>query len=115
MAAGGCVVGPAASVKEGLAFLDAINGDIDAASIDIRLQDGVSFPIAEQLAGAGTPMLFVSGTVEELPAMFTHHPALSKPVTAHRIIKALTNLTADRTTYDRQTYVNEQSMALLAT
>ena len=94
LAAGGYVAGPVASVKEGLALLKAGIDHIDAASVDIRLQDGLSFPIVERLADAGMPMLFVSGTVEELPAAFSSHPSLCKPVRAHQIIKALSHLTA---------------------
>lgn len=93
VAAGGHVAGPVASVKEGLALLKAGIDHIHATSVDIRLQDGLSFPIVEQLADAGMPMLFVSGTVEELPAAFSSHPALCKPVRAHQIIKALSYLT----------------------
>lgn len=93
VAAGGHVVGPIASVKEGLALLKAGIDHIDAASVDIRLQDGLSFPIVEQLAEVGIPMLFVSGTVEEIPATLSRHPALCKPVRVHQIIKALIHLT----------------------
>ena len=93
IAVGGHVAGPIASVKDGLALLKAGIDHIDAASVDIRLQDGLSFPIIEQLAEASMPMVFVSGTVEELPATFSSHPALCKPVRAHQIIKALSHLT----------------------
>lgn len=93
VAAGGYVAGPIASVKDGLALLRAGIAHIDAASVDIRLQDGLSFPIVEYLADAGIPMLFVSGTVEDLPATFSSHPALCKPVRAHQIIEALSHLT----------------------
>ena len=92
----GTVIGPFASTAEGIAALDGSGGRIDAASLDIRLREGVCFQIADRLAAAGTPFIFVSGTVEDLPAPYLAHPALQKPVAAYQIVEALVGLLNER-------------------
>jgi CheY-like chemotaxis protein len=56
----GCViVGPAASVEQGLALVQ--NEPIDAAVLDINLGGEPVFPIADALAARGVPFVFVTG------------------------------------------------------
>ncbi len=53
------VVGPASGVKEGVAL--ATNADIDAAVLDVTLQDGDCSPIATVLKARSCPFLFATG------------------------------------------------------
>ena len=52
----GChVVGPFASVEEGLAGVEAET--IDAAILDVNLRDGVVLPVAQVLTDRGVPIM----------------------------------------------------------
>lgn len=93
--AGGTVVGPFPSVVESLAALENPDVRVDAATLDIRLREDLCFPIADRLSGTGTPFVFVSGTLEELPPPYNSRPALQKPVAAYQIIEALVGLTRE--------------------
>jgi CheY-like chemotaxis protein len=56
----GCaVVGPAASVNQALAMIDA--EAIDVAVLDVNLNGQMSYPIADALAARGVPFLFSTG------------------------------------------------------
>ena len=56
----GCaVVGPASSVNQALAMIDA--EAIDAAVLDVNLNGQMSYPIADALAARGVPFVFSTG------------------------------------------------------
>jgi len=56
----GCaVVGPAVSVKQALAMIDA--EAIDVAVLDVNLNGQLSYPIADALAARGVPFVFSTG------------------------------------------------------
>ena len=56
----GCaVVGPALRVADGEAL--AAGAAIDAAILDVNLNDSRSYPVAEHLARRGIPFLFATG------------------------------------------------------
>ena len=82
------VVGPAATVREALELLH--EAPVDAAVLDVHLTGEMSFPVAEALIASGTPFVFVTGfNVTDLPAAFRHHPLVSKPLMAERLLAAL--------------------------
>jgi two-component SAPR family response regulator len=76
---GAIVVGPCLSNAETLAMLDA--DAPDAALVDIRLGDGVSFAIACELAQRGIAFAFVTGCANrmDLPENLRCAPLISKP------------------------------------
>lgn len=53
------VVGPVASVQDALALI-AAGAALDAALIDVALNDGRADPIADALRERGVPVVFVS-------------------------------------------------------
>jgi CheY-like chemotaxis protein len=53
------VVGPASSVNQALAMIDA--EAIDAAVLDVNLDGQMSYPIADALAARGVPFVFSTG------------------------------------------------------
>jgi DNA-binding NtrC family response regulator len=56
----GCaVIGPAGSVKQALAMIEA--EAIDVAVLDVNLNGEMSYPIADALAAGGVPFVFVTG------------------------------------------------------
>src|ERR1700692_3817867 len=60
----GCaVVGPAVSINQALAMIDA--EAIDAAVLDVNLNGQVSYPIADALAARGVPFVFSTGYAKD--------------------------------------------------
>jgi CheY-like chemotaxis protein len=53
------VVGPAASVNQALAMIDAES--IDMAVLDVNLKGQMSYPIADALVARGVPFVFSTG------------------------------------------------------
>ncbi|MGQ8632029.1 response regulator [Agrobacterium sp. DKPNP3] len=52
------VLGPFASTREALEFLEAHT--VDCAILDVRLTDGEVFPVADRLTDSGIPFVFHS-------------------------------------------------------
>lgn len=75
----GCtVVGPAASVKQALAMMEA--EAIDAAVLDVNLNGEMSYPIADVLAAGGVPFVFSTGYAKDrLLDGYRAFPVLQKP------------------------------------
>jgi len=80
----GCaVVGPASSVNQALAMIDA--EDIDVAVLDVNLNGQMSYPIADALVARGVPFLFSTGYAKDtLLDGYRIFPVLQKPF--HRSI-----------------------------
>jgi CheY-like chemotaxis protein len=75
---GARVVGPAASVAKALDLAAA--GGFDGALLDVNLRGESVRPVADALAAAGTPFVFVTGHgAEGLPEAHRHRPVLAKP------------------------------------
>ena len=96
----GCeVVGPVASLQQGLVLAEAEHARLDAALLDVNLGGEVSFPIAELLAKAGVPFAHVTGYGEpplrhdrvEPPALW-----LTKPIVENDLTMALQALLLQR-------------------
>ena len=75
----GCaVVGPAASVKQALAMIDA--EAIDVAVLDVNLNGQLSYPIADALAARGVPFVFSTGyDKDRMLDGYKTFPVLQKP------------------------------------
>jgi len=75
----GCaVVGPAASVNQALAMIDA--EAIDVAVLDVNLNGQMSSPIADALATRGVPFVFSTGYDKDtLLDSYRIFPVLQKP------------------------------------
>jgi hypothetical protein len=81
----GCaVVGPAASVNEALAMIDA--EAIDAAVLDVNFNGQISYPIADALAAGGVLFIFSTGYDKDaLLDVYRTFPVLQKPLRKCRI------------------------------
>jgi len=90
--AGGAVVGPAASVKEALALLDA--HAVDAAILDVNLTDRDIEPVAERLIASGVPLIFHTsiGLPALLGARFPNLIVHLKPLIAEVLVPQLAAL-----------------------
>lgn len=98
--AGGQVVGPVASSREGLALIAA--GSVGAAIVDMNLVDGESTPVVEVLVGLGVP--FIIHTALALPqALAARFPDLvvqTKPCRAADLVARLGTMVAEHARSD---------------
>lgn len=77
---GGTVVGPVARVDQALAL--AHSEDLDGAVLDVKLDGGFSYPVADELRAKGVAVVFVTGyETGMLPERFAATPRLAKPLT----------------------------------
>ena len=75
-----CNAATAGSVARAMTLLDA-DADVGFGILDVELSDGVSFPIAEELAHRHIPFIFVSGSdPRRVPADLAAAPFFRKPV-----------------------------------
>ena len=92
----GCaVVGPASSVDQALAMIDA--EAIDAAVIDVNLNGQMSYPIADALAARGVPFVFSTGYDKEtLLDAYRSLPVLQKPFHRSELSDTFSKLLASK-------------------
>lgn len=85
-------VGPADTVAEALALVEA--GGIDMAILDVNLRGGeTSWSIADRLAEHDIPFVFASGgSGDMIVERFRDRPVLSKPFTMQGVEQALAAL-----------------------
>jgi DNA-binding response OmpR family regulator len=89
--AGLTILGPFGSVD---AALDAVRADRPAGAIlDIDLKGILSFPVADALAAANVPFLWLSASSPEVvPAVHQARPFLSKPFAAPTLLRVVRGL-----------------------
>jgi CheY-like chemotaxis protein len=88
----GCaIVGPASSVNQALAMIDA--EAIDAAVLDVNLNGQMSYPIADALAARGVPFVFSTGYDKDtLLDRYRTFPGLQKPIQRSELSDTLAKL-----------------------
>jgi CheY-like chemotaxis protein len=88
----GCVaIGPAATVDQALAMIDA--EAIDAAVLDVNLNGHMSYPVADALVARGVPFVFATGyDKDRLPETYKAVPVLQKPYHQSELSDALAKL-----------------------
>ena len=88
----GCrVVGPAPSVSRARRLLE--HETIDAAVLDVNLDDHVVFPLADELAACNIPFVFATGyDSATIPHEYDDRPVILKPYSEHDLIRALTRI-----------------------
>ncbi len=73
-----CSTTTAGSVAGAMELLDA---DVDFGILDVQVADGVSFPVATELAHRHIPFIFVSGSdPRQVPADLAAAPFFRKPI-----------------------------------
>ena len=82
-------IGPISGVAPALAVVRDVQ--IDAALLDVRIDDGLSFEIADALDSAGVPFAFVTGLNHfvDREARFARKRVVSKPMRLSDIAEAL--------------------------
>jgi DNA-binding response OmpR family regulator len=88
-------VGPAASVAEACALIDARR--VDAALLDVWLKDDeFVWPAAHKLASRGVPFAFVTARAQDgIAPEFADRPLLPKPAEERRVRKWLDEISRD--------------------
>jgi DNA-binding response OmpR family regulator len=86
---GATIVGPAASLAEGMRLVE--NGGFDLAVIDWNLDGEHSTPIAEALREAGVPFVISTG-YGMVPPQFAAFPLLAKPYDPAELVRLFGNL-----------------------
>lgn len=79
------VIGPCATLKQGLASAEA--EFLDLAMLDINLRGEMSYPIADILARRGVPLIFATGY--DTVTWGQTAPRIGKPYSQRDIAKAL--------------------------
>jgi CheY-like chemotaxis protein len=83
------VLGPVPTVKDALALI-AATPEIDAAVLDINLQDEMVFPVADALQARGVPFVFATGYEKAIiPQRFAGVRYCEKPVEPVQIVQML--------------------------
>jgi two-component sensor histidine kinase len=95
--AGCVVVGPVATLRDGLRLADRER--LDAAVLDVDLAGEPVFPLAARLRELGVPFVFVTGYNERavFPSEFADVPRIGKPIHGPSLLAAL----SDRSTPSR--------------
>ncbi|MEJ5976722.1 response regulator [Novosphingobium sp. PS1R-30] len=84
--AGHRVLGPAKTVPRALALLESCQ--VDAAILDLQIQDQTSLLVARRLDDLGIPWAFTTGhSSAEIPAQFEHIPVLKKPFSINNLLE----------------------------
>jgi len=82
------VIGPAASVKEALSWIE--RAECDAAVLDMNLRNETAEPIAHALIAREKPFISLSGySASQRPDVFRGSVALSKPLDVKKLFAAL--------------------------
>ena len=90
---GGSFRGPFASANDALAHLAQTNELPKAATLNVKLTDGTSFPVADELSRLGVPFVFITANnATSLPDRFADCPNLAKPFAAYEVVQALVAL-----------------------
>ena len=94
----GCdVVGPAQTVKAALELVEKEGGALDGALLDLAVQGGDSYPVADALALNGVPFAFVTGHgLGSLAPGYRNAPVLTKPFQFEDLQRMIDRLVALR-------------------
>jgi DNA-binding response OmpR family regulator len=110
--AGLVVVGPAASVAEAIELAKQQSPDV--ALLDINLSGQKVFPVADVLAAADTPFIFLSGHSRDvLPERYGDAPFLQKPCEAEALLQAVDAVTGKIRNADRPDGKHDMELAHL--
>jgi CheY-like chemotaxis protein len=94
----GCeVVGPARSVKAALELVEKEGAALDGALLDVVLDSGDSYPVADALALQGVPYAFVTGHgLGGLAPAYRNAPILTKPFQSEDLQRMIDRLVTQR-------------------
>jgi DNA-binding response OmpR family regulator len=87
---GAVVIGPVGDLQAGLALADEA---LDAAVLDVNLEETLSYPIADRLSSRGIPYMFLTGYDGwSLPAEHRETERLAKPFASKSVVTMVEKL-----------------------
>jgi CheY-like chemotaxis protein len=87
------VAGPAGSVRDALALVEAEGDRLDGAVLDINLRDERVYPVADALAARGVPFIFLTGyDARVIPDAYAGVPRCEKPVSSALLSRTLSKV-----------------------
>jgi CheY-like chemotaxis protein len=99
--AGAKIIGPAYSLRQGFHWL--AGHQMDCAVLDINLNDGLVFDLADALAEQNIPIVFLSGhSLNIAPPQHRERRLVHKPFVTFSLIKAIRDAVSQRRTRDKQ-------------
>ncbi len=82
-------IGPVGTVKQALDLVER-SGHLDGALLDIKLRDGVVFPVAAALQARGVPFIFTTGYNQHaIPERYKNVVRYEKPFDPAQVARAL--------------------------
>jgi CheY-like chemotaxis protein len=93
--AGCSIVGPVATLERALEIIE--REPLDAALLDVRVNDHDVYAVADALSTRGIPFIFVSGFArKQLPPRYGHCAYIAKPFSQDAILTLLDEVVAGR-------------------
>src|SRR3954470_7102582 len=87
------VVGPAGSVLDALALVEAEGDRLGGAVLDINLRDERVYPVADALVARGVPFIFLTGyDARIIPDAYAGVPRCEKPVSSALLSRTLSKV-----------------------
>ncbi len=87
---GATILGPAGSVADARALLEADHAPLDGAVLDINLSGERVFPVADLLTASGVPFVFATGyDLWVIPQPYAEVPRCAKPVRVSDLVQLL--------------------------
>jgi hypothetical protein len=84
------VIGPAYSVAGALTLIEAKNGALDGAVLDVNLGAEPAYPVADALLARGVPFVFATGyDAWVIPEPYADVPRCEKPYDLATVIRLL--------------------------
>lgn len=91
---GADIVGPVSNLQAGL---DLTQEPIDAAVLDVNLEEAMSYPIADELRNRSVPYMFLTGYDGwSLPPGYQNDARLAKPFATRSLVTMVEHLIASR-------------------
>ena len=91
--AGCAIVGPVATLERAFEIIE--HERLDAALLDVRLNDRDVYAVADALSTRAIPFIFVSGFARpQLPPRYRHRPYIAKPFTPDTVLLRLNEVIA---------------------
>jgi DNA-binding NtrC family response regulator len=91
---GGVVIGPAATIKDAMTL--AADRDIDAAVVDVNVNNERIDPVARLLRQRGVPFVLATGYGQGVASIAEGAEIIDKPYTQQRVAAALARCLASR-------------------
>jgi DNA-binding response OmpR family regulator len=95
--AGFTVIGPVSRVADGLSLINAFDGQLDAAILDVDLGSERADAIAEELRRRGVAFIFATTRGRYgIPTRFADSPFVSKPFDSSNLRRVLSSVISQR-------------------